>query len=135
MCIRDSQWSVSTTKFTGQNDQVTKLHANRVKFEGGKFTPIPGSDFELGVDLVLLAMGFTGPVKNGLLDSLGVKYDARGAVAVDDSFMTSRDGIFASGDTKRGPSLIVWAIAEGRKMAAGIDQYLRVEKSVKKISK
>ncbi|MCX5723195.1 MAG: glutamate synthase subunit beta, partial [Nitrospirae bacterium] len=127
----DRQWSISTTKLTGQNGQVTKLHGNRVKFEGGKFTSIPGSDFELDVDLVFLAMGFTGPVKNGLLDSLGVKYDARGAVAVDDNFMTSLDGIFASGDTKRGPSLIVWAIAEGRKMAAGIDQYLRAGKSAK----
>jgi glutamate synthase (NADPH/NADH) small chain len=76
-------------------------------------------------------MGFTGPVKNGLLDSLGVKYDARGAVATDDNFMTNLDGVFAGGDTKRGASLIVWAIAEGRKMAAGIDQYLRAGKSAK----
>ena len=70
----------------------------------------------------LLAMGFTGPVKNGLLDSLGVKYDAARCVSVDDHFMTNLDGVFAGGDTKRGASLIVWAIAEGRKMAAGIDQ-------------
>ena len=128
----DRQWSVSTTKFTGRNGQVTKLHANRVKFENGKFTPTSGSEFELDVDLVLLAMGFTGPVKNGLLDSLGVRYDVRGTVAVDDNFMTNLEGVFASGDTKRGPSLIVWAIAEGRKMAAGIDQYLRVGQSTKK---
>ncbi len=120
----DRQWSVSTTKFTGHNGHGTKLHGHRVIFEGGKFTPIPKTDFEMDVDLVLLAMGFTGPVKNGLLDSLGVKYDARGAVAVDKNFMTNLDGVFAGGDTKRGASLIVWAIAEGRKMAMGMDQYL-----------
>ena len=86
---------------------------------------------EMDADLVLLAMGFTGPVKNGLLDSLGVKYDQRGAVSVDEGFMTNLDGVFAGGDTKRGASLIVWAIAEGRKMAAGINQYLSVGKSAK----
>ena len=70
---------------------------------------------EMDVDLVLLAMGFMGPVKSGLLDSLGLKYDPRGNVAVDEYFMTNVDGVFATGDTKRGASLIVWAIAEGRK--------------------
>ena len=127
----DRQWSISTTKFTGHNSQVTKLHGNQVKFENDKFTPISNSDFEMDADLVLLAMGFTGPVKNGLLDSLGVKYDQRGAVSVDEQFMTNLDGVFAGGDTKRGASLIVWAIAEGRKMAAGIDQYLHAGKSAK----
>ncbi|MGH7147114.1 MAG: FAD-dependent oxidoreductase, partial [Nitrospiraceae bacterium] len=128
----DRQWSVSTTKFTGHNGHVTKLNGHRVVFEGGKFTPIPKTDFEMDVDLVLLAMGFTGPVKSGLLDSLGVKYDARGNVAVDENFMTSVDGVFAGGDTKRGASLIVWAIAEGRKMAAGIDKYLQANQTAKK---
>ena len=128
----DRQWSVSTTKFTGQNGHGTKLHGHRVTFEGGKFTPIPKTDFEMDVDLVLLAMGFTGPVKNGLLDSLGVKYDTRGEVAVDENFMTNLDGGFAGGDTKRGASLIVWAIAEGRKMAAGVNKYLYVNRSAKK---
>jgi pyruvate/2-oxoglutarate dehydrogenase complex dihydrolipoamide dehydrogenase (E3) component len=118
----DRQWSISTTKFTGHDGQVTKLHGNRVKFENGKFAAISNSDFEMDADLILLAMGFTGPVKNGLLDSLGVKYDARGAVSADENFMTNLDGVFVGGDTKRGASLIVWAIAEGRKMAAGIDQ-------------
>jgi glutamate synthase (NADPH/NADH) small chain len=102
-----------------------------VQFEGGKFTPIPDTEFAMDVDLVLLAMGFTGPVKNGLLDHLGVAYDSRGAVAVDDNFMTNLEGVFAGGDTKRGASLIVWAIAEGRKMAAGIDRYLHAGKSAK----
>ncbi|MSR24295.1 MAG: glutamate synthase subunit beta [Nitrospiraceae bacterium] len=127
----DRQWSVSTTKFTGRNGQVTKLHAHRVAFENGKFTPMPGTEFEMDVDLVLLAMGFTGPVKNGLLDSLGVKYDARGNVAADERFMSSVEGVFAGGDTRRGQSLIVWAIAEGRKMAAGVDAYLKAGKSAK----
>jgi glutamate synthase (NADPH/NADH) small chain len=127
----DRQWSVSTTKLTGRNGHVTKLHAQRVAFENGNFTPIPGTEFEMDVDLVLLAMGFTGPVKNGLLDSLGVKYDPRGNVAVDENFMTSVPGVFAGGDVKRGASLIVWAIAEGRKMAAGVDQYLQAGLSAK----
>jgi len=120
----DRQWSVSTTKFTGYNGHVTQLHAHRLKFENGKFIPIPGTEFEMDVDLVLLAMGFTGPVKNGLLDSLGVEYDARGNVRVDQNCMTNVPSVFAGGDVKRGASLIVWAIAEGRKMAAGVDKYL-----------
>ncbi|GKS59303.1 putative NADH-dependent glutamate synthase (small subunit) GltD [Nitrospira sp.] len=125
----DRQWSVSTTKFTGHNGHVTKLHANRVAFENGAFATVSGSEFTMDVDLVLLAMGFTGPVKSGILDGLGVKYDGRGAVVVDETFMTNRDGVFAGGDTKRGASLIVWAIAEGRKMAAGINQYLQAGRS------
>ena len=126
----DRQWSVSTTKFSGDNGRVGKLHAHRVSFDGGKFIPVPGTEFEMEVDLVLLAMGFTGPVKNDLLDSLGVEYDARGNVAVDRNFMTGKEGVFAAGDTKRGASLIVWAIAEGRKAAAGIEAYLRAGNSL-----
>ena len=95
------------------------------------FEPQPGTESEYACEIVLLAMGFTGPVKNGLLDSLGVKYDQRGAVSVNEHFMTNLDGVFAGGDTKRGASLIVWAIAEGRKMAAGIDQYLHAGRSAK----
>jgi len=121
----DRQWSVSTTRFTGHNGHVTKLHGRRVMFENGQFTPVSNTDFEMNVDLVLLAMGFTGPVKNGLLDSLGVAYDARGNVLVDQNFMTSVPAVFAGGDVRRGASLIVWAIAEGRKMAASVDQYLQ----------
>jgi len=126
----DRQWSVSTTKFSGENGQVTKLHGHQVSFEAGKFTLVQGTEFGMDADLVLLAMGFTGPVKNGLLDSLGVNYDARGNVSVDENFMTSQDGIFAAGDTKRGASLIVWAIAEGRKAAVGVDIYLQAGKSL-----
>jgi len=126
----DRQWSVSTTKFSGDNGRVGNLHAHHVSFDGGTFIPVPGTEFEMEVDLVLLAMGFTGPVKNGLLDSLGVEYDARGNVVVDRNFMTNKEGVFAAGDTKRGASLIVWAIAEGRKAAAGIDTYLRAGNSL-----
>jgi len=126
----DRQWSVSTAKFSGDNGYVTKLHAHQVSFEGGKFSPMPGTEFEMEVDLVLLAMGFTGPLKSGLLDSMGVVYNSRGCVSVDESFMTSKDGIFAAGDTKLGASLIVWAIAEGRKAAAGVDAYLKAGKSL-----
>jgi glutamate synthase (NADPH) small chain len=126
----DRQWSVSTTRFSGHNGHVTKLHAQRVQFEKGQFVPVSGTDVEMDVDLVLLAMGFTGAVKNGLLDNLGVKYDLRGNIAVDQNFMTNVDGVFAGGDVKRGASLIVWAIAEGRKMAAGVDRYLRSGKPI-----
>ena len=131
----DRQWSVSTTQFSGDNGRVSALHAHRVSFESGTFIPVPGTEFEMGVDLVLLAMGFTGPVKNGLLDSLGVEYDTRGNVAVDGNFMSSQEGIFAAGDTKRGASLIVWAIAEGRKAAAGIDAYLTAGNSLSAASR
>ena len=126
----DRQWSISTIKFSGRNGKVEKLHATRVKFEKGTFAPIPGTDMELEVDLVFLAMGFIGPVKQGFLDSLGVHYDQRGNVKVDEHFMTNLDGVFAAGDTKRGASLIVWAIAEGRKAAAGIHQYLQAGRSL-----
>jgi glutamate synthase (NADPH) small chain len=126
----DRQWSISTTRFSGQGGRVEQLHAARVKFENGTFTPIPGTEMVLPVDLVLLAMGFVGPVKAGLLDSLGVQYDQRGNVMVDENFMTNLDGVFAAGDTKRGASLIVWAIAEGRKAATGIHQYLQAGQSI-----
>lgn len=126
----DRQWSVSTTKFTGVNGQVTQLHGHQVEFEGGKFSPVSGTEFSMDADLVLLAMGFTGPVKNGLLDSLGVTYDQRGNVAVDEHYMTNINGVFAAGDTKRGASLIVWAISEGRRAAAAVDAYLRSAKGV-----
>ncbi len=125
----DREWSIATTKFSGKNGHLTGLHATRVNFENGKVVPVSGSEIKMDVDLVLLAMGFVGPVKNGLLDSFGLQYDPRGNVAVDEHFMTSVDGVFATGDTKRGASLIVWAIAEGRKSAAGIHRYLQAGQS------
>ncbi len=131
----DRRWSVATTKFSGEHGHVSTLHAHRVANEGGIFVPKAETAFEMDVDLVLLAMGFTGPVQQGLLDSLGVRYDARGNVAADHNGMTSKAGIFAAGDTKRGASLIVWAIAEGRKAAAGIDAYLQAGHSVSAASR
>ena len=90
-----------------------------------KFEPIPGSEFTMDADLVLLAMGFIGPVRNGMLDKFGVAIDGRGNVATNGDYMTSVPGIFAAGDMRRGQSLVVWAIAEGRKAAVGVDKYLR----------
>jgi glutamate synthase (NADPH/NADH) small chain len=120
--IRD--WSVATTAFTGdEQGNVKQLHAVKVG-PPPKFEPIAGTEFTLDADLVLLAMGFLGPVRNGLLDSLGVKLDPRGNVQAGENYMTSVPGVFAAGDMRRGQSLVVWAIAEGRHAARGIDQYL-----------
>ena len=126
------EWSVSTTKFTGREGRVTKLHAVRVELQKddqgrSRTIEMPNTAFELDVDLVLLAMGFAGPDKRGLLTDLEVTLDARGNVAVDENYMTNVDGVFAAGDMKRGASLIVWAIAEGRKAAAGIERYLKTK--------
>ena len=115
-------------KFTGDDQgNVKQLHVTRVG-PPPKFEALAGSEFTLEVDLVLLAMGFLGPVKNGMLEQLGVALDARGNVTTTD-FMTSREGVFAAGDMRRGQSLVVWAISEGRKAAASVDRYL-AEKSV-----
>ena len=120
--LRD--WSVSTMRFSGDaKGNVKKLHAIRVG-PAPHFEAIPGSEFEMDVDLVLLAMGFTGPVRTGLLDQLGVKLDTRGNVAVDANYLSSVPHVFAAGDVRRGQSLVVWAIAEGRKAARGIDEFL-----------
>ncbi len=85
---------------------------------------VVGSEFEINADLVLLAMGFLGPERNGLLEDLGVELTDRGNVQVDDSMMTSLPGVFSAGDMSRGQSLVVWAIAEGREAAHHVDQYL-----------
>ena len=118
------EWSVATTHFEGdENDNVKKLHGIRVG-PAPKFEPIPGTEFTLDADFVLLAMGFLGPVKTGMLEQLGVALDNRGNVAADQDYMSSVPGVFAAGDIRRGQSLVVWAIAEGRKAARGIDKYL-----------
>jgi glutamate synthase (NADPH/NADH) small chain len=120
----ERDWGVSTVGFSGDAEgNVKKLHAIRVG-PPPTFTPRPGSEFELDVDLVLLAMGFTGPVRNGLLEDLGVGLDPRGNVQADANYMTTVPGVFTAGDMRRGQSLVVWAIAEGRKAAHGVDQYL-----------
>jgi glutamate synthase (NADPH/NADH) small chain len=118
-------WSVNTVKFSGDEDgNVKQLHALRVS-PPPKFEALAGTEFTLDADLVLLAMGFTGPVKNGMIEQLGVGLDGRGNVAADANYMSSVPGVFAAGDMRRGQSLVVWAIAEGRKAADGIDRYLR----------
>ncbi|HEV2350285.1 MAG TPA: glutamate synthase subunit beta [Terriglobia bacterium] len=117
-------WAVSTLKFTGdENGHVRQLHAIRVG-PPPKFEPIAGTEFVLDVDLVLLALGFAGPVKHGMIEQFGINLDARGNVATDANSMTSVPGIFAAGDMHRGQSLVVWAISEGRRAARGVDSYL-----------
>ncbi len=122
------EYSVLTTRFSGENGWVRKLHAHRVEMvrEGSRldFRPIPGTDFEMDVELVLLAMGFLGPETNGVLGQLGVKLTERGNVWRGENWMTSVPGVFTAGDMQRGQSLIVWAIAEARSAARGIDLYL-----------
>ncbi len=117
-------FSVNTEKFVGEDGRVTALKAHEVVMQGGKFEKVEGSDFELEADLVLLAMGFVGPEREGLLTELGVELTDRGNVARDDDFQTSVPGVFVAGDMGRGQSLIVWAIAEGRAAAAGVDRFL-----------
>ena len=125
----DRVYAVSTQRFTGDAaGRVATLHANRVEMslENGRpmFAPVSGSEFELEADLVLLAMGFLGPERQGMLSELGVNLTERGNVQRDESWMTSVTGVFTAGDMQRGQSLIVWAIAEGRSAARGIDTYL-----------
>ena len=120
--VRD--WAVNTTKFTGdERGNVKKLHALRVG-PPPRFERIPGSEFTIDADLVLLALGFTGPVKPGMLEQLGVELDARSNVATR-NYMSSVSGVFAAGDMRRGQSLVVWAISEGRSAAKAVDAYLR----------
>jgi len=122
-------YSIATTHFSGDaKGNVKTLHAHNVEtvVENGRmsFKPVDGSEFEVQADLVLLAMGFVGPEKNGMLTELGVKMTDRGTVWRDENWMTSVPGIFTAGDMQRGQSLIVWAIAEGRSAARGVDVHL-----------
>jgi glutamate synthase (NADPH/NADH) small chain len=115
-------FAVLTQKFTGDNGHVNKLHCVRVD---GKFQPVPGSEFEIEADLVLLAMGFVHPVHEGMVKSLGVALDPRGNVSADTlAYQTSLPKIFTAGDMRRGQSLVVWAIREGRQCAHAIDKFL-----------
>ena len=116
-------FSVSTERITG-NGKVEQLHCVRVEFRGGKFERIAGSEFTLQAELVLLAMGFVHPEREGVVEQLGVRVNARGNVDIDQDFMSSMPGVFAAGDCQRGQSLVVWAIADGRKAARGVDKYL-----------
>jgi glutamate synthase (NADPH) small chain len=117
-------FSVNTEEFVGRDGRVAGLRAHEVRDEAGKFVKVDGTEFELEADLVLLAMGFVGPEREGLLTDLGVEITDRGNVARDQRFATNVPGVFVAGDMGRGQSLIVWAIAEGRAAAAGVDDYL-----------
>jgi glutamate synthase (NADPH/NADH) small chain len=121
-------FSVNTERFLddGQGN-VRALLIHEVEMKNGKFEKVPGSDQELAADLVFLALGFVGPEKGSWLDQMGLNYDDRGNVARDDHYKTSADGVFVAGDMGRGQSLIVWAIAEGRACAAGVDAFLMGE--------
>jgi glutamate synthase (NADPH/NADH) small chain len=118
-------YSVSTSEFIGDyDDNVASLRMSEVRFEGGKIIPVEGTEKEIPAELVLLAMGFVGPQRDTVISQLGVSLDERGNVARDKNYATDVDGVFVCGDAGRGQSLIVWAIAEGRACAAGVDEYL-----------
>ncbi len=127
-CARD--WSVATKRFEGRNGKVEKLVAARVEWRKDadgqtKMAEVPDSEFELKADLVLLAMGFVGPHSGGLFEELGVARDARSNVKANtDDYRTSNAKVFAAGDTRRGQSLVVWAIREGRQCARSVDLFL-----------
>ena len=132
--VRD--YSIMTKKLSGENGVLKKLHAVRLEFgdpdpETGRrpMKEIPGSDFEIEVDFVFLAMGFLGPVKSGLIEELGVDLDARGNVKADQNKMTNIPGVFTAGDMTRGQSLVVWAIHEGRQAASCVHDYLSCNRS------
>jgi glutamate synthase (NADPH/NADH) small chain len=127
-CDRD--WSVQTRRAIGENGRITALECVRVEWQLGdggqmKLVEVPGSEFTLKADLVLLAMGFTGPRKQGLVEQAGVELDARGNVKAPlTNYKTSKAKVFACGDMRRGQSLVVWAIREGRQCARGVDEFL-----------
>ena len=123
----ERMFSVNTERFVGSDGKVTGLEAHEVKMVNGRFEKVEGTDFTLEADLVLLAMGFVGPDKPGLLTDLGVGYDQRGNVQRDKTWATNIPGVFVAGDMGRGQSLIVWAIAEGRAAASAVDEYLEGE--------
>ena len=134
--LRD--YSIATKAFFGSNGSVENLHGVRVEWgrdETGRMAmlEVPGSEFEEETELVLLALGFLHPEHDGLLADLGVQLDARGNVAVNGNMMTSEPGVFAAGDMVRGASLVVWAIAQGRDAARGIDEYLMGETSLPRV--
>ncbi|SHI30009.1 glutamate synthase subunit beta [Clostridium magnum] len=132
-CTRE--WCVNTQKFTGKNGVLKTLHGVKVEWknENGRMqmVEIPGTEFEQKVDLVLLAMGFLHPQHEGMLNDLGVQFDGRGNVITNENYMTTKEGIFAAGDMRRGQSLVVWALNDGRKVAMEVDKYLMGETSLK----
>ncbi len=127
----ERDYSILTKSLSGENGVLKQLHGIRIEFvnENGRqvMKEVPGSEFDVDVDLLFLAMGFVGPEKGGLIDQLGIELTERGNVAADESKMTNVPGVFTAGDMTRGQSLIVWAIAEGRIAARNIDKYLMGE--------
>jgi glutamate synthase (NADPH/NADH) small chain len=127
-CERD--WAVATKRLEGKNGKVEKLIAARVEWKDGKMVEVPDSEFEMKADLVLLAMGFVSPV-SPVLDAFGVDKDARGNAKAttdgDGCYQTSVPKVFAAGDMRRGQSLVVWAIREGRQCARAVDEFLMGE--------
>jgi glutamate synthase (NADPH/NADH) small chain len=124
----DRVFSVNTECFLGDDSgNVQALRLHEVVLRDGRFEKVEGTDREIPAELVLLAMGFVGPERGAWLDQLGVTFDGRGNVVRDETFATSVPGVFAAGDMGRGQSLIVWAIAEGRACAAGVDEWLMGE--------
>jgi len=124
-------FSISTKKFTGKNGKLTGLTTVQLDWSTGKPVEVPGSTRSFECDLVLLAMGFTGPRKAGLLEQVGCQLDERGNIKADPATrMTSSDGVFAAGDARRGQSLVVWAISEGREVARCVDEYLSKQPSL-----
>ena len=118
----ERDFAVMTTRFSGANGYVRKLHCVHVD---GQMKPVPGSEFEVDADLVLLAMGFVHPVHDGMVTELGLALDGRGNVsATTDDYRTTTDKVFVAGDMRRGQSLVVWAIREGRQAAHAVDKYL-----------
>ena len=118
-------FAVSTEEFLGDaNGNLRALKIVETEFVNGKFEPVPGTEKEIPADFAFLALGFTGPEKNALIDQLDVALDARGNIARDENYATNIDGVFVAGDCGRGQSLIVWAIAEGRSAASAVDTYL-----------
>jgi glutamate synthase (NADPH) small chain len=120
----DRLYAVNTQRFVGEDGKVTGLELSEVEFREGRFQPVEGTTRVLPADLVLLAMGFTGPERSGLVEQFGVRLDERGAIARDRGYATDVNGVFVAGDAGRGQSLIVWAIAEGRAAAAAVDAWL-----------
>ncbi len=129
-------YCIMTKRLSGKNGKLKKLHAVRLEYSPidpqtcrYQTKEIPGSEFEVDCDLLLLSMGFLGPVKKGILEEINVELDARGNVKTNENYMTSVDGIFAAGDMRRGQSLVVWAIDEGRRAAEGVHKWLAAKKS------
>ncbi|MEY8001100.1 glutamate synthase subunit beta [Clostridium sp. Mt-5] len=129
------EWCISTEKFAGEEGVVKTLHGVKVKWEKEngkmKMVNIPGTEFHQKVDLVLLAMGFIHPKHEGLLNDIGVEFDGRGNVKADKNYMTNKEGIFTAGDMRRGQSLVVWALKDGRRVAQKVDYYLMGETSLR----